>query len=147
MWQTKYASAVPKHVGVGFGPFSEGDFLSGRPLSVIRSLDWFARCSLAIETIFSQKIYILRGFCIQFFQIQNNIHNNFLLFLAFFDQNTKEYLPGDYQAHNMNCKILTSIVEEFSLEIRKKVRTSKVRNQKMEDIILSFNLKRLKLWT
>ena len=37
MWQTKYALAVPKHlgVGVGFGLFSEGDFLSGRPLSVV----------------------------------------------------------------------------------------------------------------
>ena len=33
MWQTKYASAVPKNLGLGvdFRPCSEGDFLSGRP--------------------------------------------------------------------------------------------------------------------
>ena len=33
MWQTKYASAVPKNLGVGvdFRPFSEDDFLTGRP--------------------------------------------------------------------------------------------------------------------
>ena len=33
MWQTKYALAIPKHLGVGvdFQPFSEGDFLAGRP--------------------------------------------------------------------------------------------------------------------
>ena len=33
MWQTKYALAVPKNLGVGvdFWPFSEGDFLSARP--------------------------------------------------------------------------------------------------------------------
>ena len=33
MWQTKYASAVPKNLGVGvnFRPCSEGYFLSGRP--------------------------------------------------------------------------------------------------------------------
>ena len=33
MWQTKYASAVPKNLGVGvdFGPYSEDDFLTGRP--------------------------------------------------------------------------------------------------------------------
>ena len=36
MWQTKYASAVPKNLGVGvnFWPCSEGYFLSGRPYSV-----------------------------------------------------------------------------------------------------------------
>ena len=41
MWQTKYASAVPKNLGVGvdfrscsgvdFRSCSEGDFLTGRP--------------------------------------------------------------------------------------------------------------------
>ena len=32
MWQTKYASAVPKNLGVGvdFRPCSEGDFFTGR---------------------------------------------------------------------------------------------------------------------
>ena len=35
MWQTKYASAVPKKVGVNFPPCSEGDFLIGRPQSVL----------------------------------------------------------------------------------------------------------------
>ena len=36
MWQTKYASAVPKNLGVGvsFGPCSEDYFLSWRPQSV-----------------------------------------------------------------------------------------------------------------
>ena len=36
MWQTKYASAVPKNLGLGlnFWPCSEGYFLSGRPYSV-----------------------------------------------------------------------------------------------------------------
>ena len=39
MWQTKYASAVPKNleVGVDFWPCSEGDFLTGRP--VVRGSD------------------------------------------------------------------------------------------------------------
>ena len=33
MWQTKYASAVSKNLGVGvnFRPCSEGYFLTGRP--------------------------------------------------------------------------------------------------------------------
>ena len=33
MWLTKYASAVPKNLGVGvdFRLCSEGDFLTGRP--------------------------------------------------------------------------------------------------------------------
>ena len=33
MWQTKYASAVPKDLGLGFDyrRCSEGDFLIGRP--------------------------------------------------------------------------------------------------------------------
>ena len=37
MWQTKYASAVPKHLGVGvnFRPCSEGYFFSGSPQSVL----------------------------------------------------------------------------------------------------------------
>ena len=32
MWQTIYASAVPKNLGLGvdFWPCSEGDFLTGR---------------------------------------------------------------------------------------------------------------------
>ena len=36
MWQTKYASTVPKNLGVevNFWPRSEGHFLSGRPQSV-----------------------------------------------------------------------------------------------------------------
>ena len=37
MWQTKYAAAVPKNLGLvlNFWPCSEGYFLSGRPWSVI----------------------------------------------------------------------------------------------------------------
>ena len=36
MWQTKYAAAIPKNLGLGlkFRPCSEGFFLSGRPQSV-----------------------------------------------------------------------------------------------------------------
>ena len=37
MWETKYASAIPKNLGLGvdFRPYSsEGYFLSGRPWSV-----------------------------------------------------------------------------------------------------------------
>ena len=36
MWQTKYASAVPKNLGMGidFRACCEGDFLTGRPQSV-----------------------------------------------------------------------------------------------------------------
>ena len=36
MWQTKYALAVPKNLGLGlnFWPCSEGNFFSGRPWSV-----------------------------------------------------------------------------------------------------------------
>ena len=38
MWQTKYASAVPKNLGVGvdFWLCSEGDFVTGRPYSVAK---------------------------------------------------------------------------------------------------------------
>ena len=38
MWQTKYASAIPKNLGVGvdFRPCSEGDFVTGRPYSVAK---------------------------------------------------------------------------------------------------------------
>ena len=40
MWQTKYALAVPKNLGVGvdFWPCSEGDFLTGRLQSVLRTI-------------------------------------------------------------------------------------------------------------
>ena len=40
MWQTKYASAVPKNLGLGFDfrPCSEGDFLNVLPQSVVRGL-------------------------------------------------------------------------------------------------------------
>ena len=40
MWQTKYASAVPKNLGVGvdFRSCSEGDFLTGRPQSVTKAM-------------------------------------------------------------------------------------------------------------
>ena len=36
MWQTKYAAAIPKNLGLGlnFRPCSEGFFLSGCPQSV-----------------------------------------------------------------------------------------------------------------
>ena len=39
MWQTKYALAIPKNLGVGvnFRPCSKGYFLSGRPQSVCRT--------------------------------------------------------------------------------------------------------------
>ena len=39
MWQTKYALAVPKNLGVGmnFRPCSEGYFLSGRLQSVVHA--------------------------------------------------------------------------------------------------------------
>ena len=39
MWQTKYASAVPKNLGVGvdFWLCSEGNFLTGRPSQFTRS--------------------------------------------------------------------------------------------------------------
>jgi hypothetical protein len=39
MWQTKYATALPKNLGVGvnFWPWSEGYFLSGRPLGLNRT--------------------------------------------------------------------------------------------------------------
>ena len=35
MWQTKYALAIPKNLGLGFNlrPRSEGYFVSGRPYS------------------------------------------------------------------------------------------------------------------
>ena len=40
MQQTKYASAVPKNLGLGFDfrPCSEGDFLTKRPLSIVSSI-------------------------------------------------------------------------------------------------------------
>ena len=40
IWQTKYASAIPKNLGVGvnFGLSSEGDFLTGRPQSVLATI-------------------------------------------------------------------------------------------------------------
>ena len=65
MWQTKYASAVTKNLGVGvdFRPFSEGYFFSGRPQSVFptklsesepikcrkKHEDWTQPISLMIE--------------------------------------------------------------------------------------------------
>ena len=40
MWQTKYAPAVPINLGLGFDfrPCSNGDFLTGRPYSVVLDL-------------------------------------------------------------------------------------------------------------
>ena len=42
MWQTNYASAVPKNLGVGvdFRPCSEGNFLTGRPQSLAMGNPW-----------------------------------------------------------------------------------------------------------
>ena len=41
MWQTKYASAVPKNLGLGFDfrSCSEGDFLTRRPQSVLLDIE------------------------------------------------------------------------------------------------------------
>ena len=41
MWQTKYASAIPKNSGLGFDfqPCSEGNFFTGRPLGLAISED------------------------------------------------------------------------------------------------------------
>ena len=49
MWQTKYASAVPKNLGVDFRPCSEGDFLTGRSYSVL------SFNNIAYSIIFSTK--------------------------------------------------------------------------------------------
>ena len=40
MWQTKYASAVPKNLGLGvdFWPCSEGELLTVRPQSVVKGI-------------------------------------------------------------------------------------------------------------
>ena len=38
MWQTKYASAVPKNLGLNFWPCSEGFFFSLRPWSVFLTI-------------------------------------------------------------------------------------------------------------
>ena len=55
MWPTKYASAVPKNLGVGvnFRPISEGYFLFGRPQSVVtrHSERFFHASSLLFETM------------------------------------------------------------------------------------------------
>ena len=50
MWQTKYASAVPKDLGLGFDfrPYSEGDFLTGRLLSVQAGKIAEACCALRL---------------------------------------------------------------------------------------------------
>ena len=43
MWQTKYASAAPKNLGVRvvFWPCSVGDFLNGRPHFVFKTMSQF----------------------------------------------------------------------------------------------------------
>jgi hypothetical protein len=53
MWQTKYASAVPKNLGVGvdFPPFSEGDFLTGHPSSMVNAI-----CVINIPPFFHYRI-------------------------------------------------------------------------------------------
>ena len=45
MWQTKYASAVPKNLGLGldFRPYSEGYFLTGGPQSVVPTIPFIIK--------------------------------------------------------------------------------------------------------
>ena len=53
MWQTKYVSAVLKNLGVGvdFWRFSEGDFLSQRPQSMVHTKINFKIFDQPSETI------------------------------------------------------------------------------------------------
>ena len=59
MWQTKYASAVPKNLGVGvdFRPCSEDHFLTGTP---VRALEQLISCLVkkVKSEIFKQAIYL-----------------------------------------------------------------------------------------
>jgi hypothetical protein len=60
MWQTNYALAVPKHLGLGlnFRLCSEGYFLSGRPLSVIKTKHFheMAKVLTQNEFLFARKV-------------------------------------------------------------------------------------------
>ena len=53
MWQTKYASAVPKNLGVGlnFQSCSEGFFFSGRPWSTFSTIYVFVKMSNNIDAL------------------------------------------------------------------------------------------------
>ena len=53
MWQTKYASAVPKNFGLGFDfrPCSEGNFFTGHPQSVCIQIKKMPRvCKISKKT-------------------------------------------------------------------------------------------------
>ena len=58
MWQTKYASAVPKNLGVGvdFRLFSKGDFLSGRLESVVVAITCLVKNDLVMMVHILQDI-------------------------------------------------------------------------------------------
>ena len=73
MWQTKYASVVPKNLGVGvdFRPCSEGDFLTGRLYSV----------SVAIQHIHPYSIYTVH---LQWGQIISKIFKDYSFVFKYF---------------------------------------------------------------
>ena len=58
MWQTKYAAAIPKNLGVGgnFRPCSEGYFLSGRPLSVWKGKQVKKKCIVFFTAFIPKEI-------------------------------------------------------------------------------------------
>ena len=71
MWQTKYASAVPKNLGVGvnFRQCSEGYFLSGRPQSVGETDAKY--CQIAFFDIVISSFFVLSPICLcKLIQIQ-----------------------------------------------------------------------------
>ena len=59
MWQTKYASAIPKNLGVGvdFRSCSEGNFLTGRPYSGRPYSVHAIKLSLRIQEDFNPIVY------------------------------------------------------------------------------------------
>ena len=60
MWQTKYASAVPINLGLGldFQPCSEGDFLTGRPQSVIVNMYQAQRWEAAVAAMVARGVTV-----------------------------------------------------------------------------------------
>ena len=75
MWQTKYAAAIPKNLGLGlnFWPCSEGYFLSGRPQSVLLTI-----LSPFLVLDYQSCLLILM---LTFLHVQFEIRNSLIIFL------------------------------------------------------------------
>ena len=117
MWQTKYASAVPKNLGLGFDfwPCSEGDFLTGLPQSVDMNIK--IRLHTDSGLIVNEFPMQNPSICIQLLNVWVDFNQ---IFLKIFKAIKKCHLGTYYQTNNFFFVKQQHLFYQNRLDERKK---------------------------